>query len=151
MPKNKFLSKRMCDIKSTCKEIGNQYIFLVTIVAAITAQEIDDNDDLDNLAGFLIVLGEQLAFASSIRDTCEANAGEEPQNVINPELSIDKDLYKSKERLKKALADKLLELLFNIYDFLNLVGLQICVFYSLFLCCILIHLELPFLHLLLCY
>ena len=28
------------------------------------------------------------------------------------------------------LADKLLELLFNIYDFLNLVGLQICVFYS---------------------
>ena len=141
MPKNKFLSKRMCDIKSTCKEIGNQYIFLVTIVAAIIAQEIDDNDDLDNLAGFLIVLGEQLAFASSIRDTCEANAGEEPQNVINPELSIDKDLYKSKtpkkkvvkklkERLKKALADKLLELLFNIYDFLNLVGLQFCVFYS---------------------
>ena len=141
MPKNKFLSKRMCDIKSTCKEIGNQYIFLVTIIAAIIAQEIDDNDDLDNLAGFLIVLGEQLAFASSIRDTCEANAGEEPQNVINPELSIDKDLYKSKtpkkkvvkklrERLKKALADKLLELLFNIYDFLNLVGLQICVFYS---------------------
>ena len=77
MPKNKFLSKRMCDIKSTCKEIGNQYIFLVTIIAAIIAQEIDDNDDLDNLAGFLIVLGEQLAFASSIRDTCEANAGEE--------------------------------------------------------------------------
>ena len=29
MPKNKFLSKRMCDKKSTCKEIGNQYIFLV--------------------------------------------------------------------------------------------------------------------------
>ena len=28
------------------------------------------------------------------------------------------------------LADKLLELLFNIYDFLILVGLQICVFYS---------------------
>ena len=101
MPKNKFLSKRMCDIKSTCKEIGNQYIFLVTIVAAIIAQEIDDNDDLDNLAGFLIVLGEQLAFASSIRDTCEANAGEEPQNVINPELSIDKDLYKSKTPKKK--------------------------------------------------
>ena len=97
MPKNKFLSKRMCDIKSTCKEIGNQYIFLVTIIA----QEIDDNDDLDNLAGFLIVLGEQLAFASSIRDTCEANAGEEPQNVINPELSIDKDLYKSKAPKKK--------------------------------------------------
>ena len=91
----------MCDIKSTCKEIGNQYIFLVTIVAAIIAQEIDDNDDLDNLAGFLIVLGEQLAFASSIRDTCEANAGEEPQNVINPELSIDKDLYKSKTPKKK--------------------------------------------------
>ena len=92
MPKNKFRSKRMCDIKSTCKEIGNQYIFLVTIIAAIIAQEIDDNDD---------VLGEQLAFASSIRDTCEANAGEEPQNVINPELSIDKDLYKSKTPKKK--------------------------------------------------
>jgi len=101
MPKNKFRSKRMCDIKSTCKEIGNQYIFLVTIIAAIIAQEIDDNDDLDNLAGFFIVLGEQLAFASSIRDTCEANAGEEPQNVINPELSIDKDLYKSKTPKKK--------------------------------------------------
>lgn len=41
------------------------------------------------------------AFASSIRDTCEANAGEEPQNVINPELSIDKDLYKSKTPKKK--------------------------------------------------
>ena len=50
---------------------------------------------------FRSVLGEQLAFASSIRDTCEANAGEEPQNVINPELSIDKDLYKSKAPKKK--------------------------------------------------
>ena len=95
MPKNKFRSKRMCDIKSGCKEIGNQYIFLVTIIAAIIAQEIDDNDDLDNLAGFLIVLGEQLAFASSIRDTCEANADEESQNIIDPELSIESDLYSS--------------------------------------------------------
>ncbi|WP_290459933.1 hypothetical protein [Romboutsia ilealis] len=101
MPKNKFRTKRMCDIKNGCKEIGNQYIFLVSIIAAIIAQEVDDNDDLDNLAGFLIVLGEQLAFASSIRDTCEANAGEEPQNIINPELSIDKDLYRSKSPKKK--------------------------------------------------
>lgn len=101
MPKSKFRTKRMCDIKSGCKEIGNQYIFLVTIIAAIIAQEIDDNDDLDNLAGFFIVLGEQLAFASSIRDTCEANVDEESQNIINPELSIDKDLYKSKAPKKK--------------------------------------------------
>lgn len=101
MPKNKFRTKRMCDIKSGCKEIGNQYIFLVTIIAAIIAQEVDDNDELDNLAGFLIVLGEQLAFASSIRDTCEANAGEEAQNIVNPELSIDKDLCKSKVPKKK--------------------------------------------------
>ena len=96
MSRNNFRTKRMCDIKSTCKEIGNQYIFLVTIIAAIIAQEIDDNDDLDNLAGFLIVLGEQLAFASSIRDTCEADLGEELQNIIDPELSIAKDLYKFK-------------------------------------------------------
>ena len=96
MSRNNFRTKRMCDIKSTCKEIGNQYIFLVTIIAAIIAQEIDDNDDLDNLAGFLIVLGEQLAFASSIRDTCESDLGEELQNIIDPELSIAKDLYKSK-------------------------------------------------------
>ena len=48
MSRNNFRTKRMCDIKSTCKEIGNQYIFLVTIIAAIIAQEIDDNDDLDN-------------------------------------------------------------------------------------------------------
>ena len=64
MPKNKFRTKRICDVKNGCKEISNQYIFLVTIIAAIISQEIDDNDDLDNLAGFLIVLGEQLAFAS---------------------------------------------------------------------------------------
>ena len=101
MPKKKFRSKRMCDIKSGCKEIGNQYIFLVTIIAAIISQEIDDNDDLDNLAGFLIVLGEQLAFASSIRDTCEANAGEEPQNIIDPEVSMASDLYRSKAPKKK--------------------------------------------------
>ena len=101
MPKKKFKSKRICDIKSGCKEIGNQYIFLVTIIAAIIAQEIDDNDDLDNLAGFLIVLGEQLAFISSIRDSCEANIGEEGTNIIDPELSICKDLYKSKFPKKK--------------------------------------------------
>ena len=96
MSRNNFRTKRMCDIKSTCKEIGNQYIFLVTIIAAIIAQEIDDNDELDNLAGFLIVLGEQLAFASSIRDTCESDLSEESQNIIDPELSIAKDFYKSK-------------------------------------------------------
>ena len=101
MPKKKFRSKRMCDIKSGCKEIGNQYIFLVTIIAAIIAQEIDDNDELDNVAGFLIVLGEQLALASSIRDTCEANAGEEPQNIIDPEVSMASDLYRSKTPNKK--------------------------------------------------
>ena len=91
MPKNKFRTKRMCDIKSGCKEIGNQYIFLVTIIASIIAQEIDDNVELDNLAGFLIVLGEQLAFASAIRETCESNLDKENQDIINPELSIDKD------------------------------------------------------------
>jgi len=101
MPKKKFKSKRMCDIKSGCKEIGNQYIFLVTIIAAIIAQEIDDNDDLDNLAGFLIVLGEQLAFASSIRDSCEENLSEESENIIDPELSIESDLYRSKLHNKK--------------------------------------------------
>lgn len=96
MSKNNFPTKRMCDIKNTCKEISNQYIFLVTIISSIIAQEIDDNDDLDNLAGFLIVLGEQLAFVSSIRDSCEADLGEKSQNIIDPELSIAKDLYKSK-------------------------------------------------------
>ena len=101
MPKKRFSNKRICDIKSGCKEIGNQYIFLVTIIAAIIAQEIDDNDDLDNLAGFLIVLGEQLAFASSIRDTCEANADEEPQNIIDPEVSMASDLYYAKTPKKK--------------------------------------------------
>ena len=54
MPKNKFRTKRICDVKNGCKEISNQYIFLVTIIAAIISQEIDDNDDLDNLAGFLL-------------------------------------------------------------------------------------------------
>ena len=103
MPKNKFRSKRMCDIKSGCKEIGNQYIFLVTIIAAIIAQEIDDNDDLDNLAGFLIVLGEQLASISSIRDSCEANINEESQNIIDPELSIESDLCRSKSLNKKVI------------------------------------------------
>nr|WP_317333086.1 hypothetical protein [uncultured Romboutsia sp.] len=109
MPKNKFRTKRMCDIKSGCKEIGNQYIFLVTIIAAIIAQEIDDNDDLDNLAGFFIVLGEQLAFASSIRDTCESEASDESQNIINPELSVAKDLYRSnipKEKMVKKVKRK---------------------------------------------
>jgi len=101
MPKNKLRNRKMCDIKSVCKEVGNQYIFLVTIIAAIIAQEIDDNDDLDNLAGFLIVLGEQLAFVSSIRDSCEANIGEEGTNIMDPELSICKDLYKSKVPKKK--------------------------------------------------
>jgi len=101
MSRNNFRNKRMCDIKSTCKEIGNQYIFLVTIIAAIIAQEIDDNDDLDNLAGFLIVLGEQLAFASSIRDSCEENLSEESENIIDPELSIESDLSRSKSHNKK--------------------------------------------------
>lgn len=101
MSKNKSHTKRMCDIKASCKEVGNQYIFLVTIIAAIIAQEIDDNDDLDNLAGFFISLGEQLAFASSIRDTCEANAGEVPQDIINPELSIDKDSHHCQYHKKK--------------------------------------------------
>lgn len=100
MPKNKFRIKRICDVKNGCKEISNQYIFLVTIIAAIISQEIDDNDDLDNLAGFLIVLGEQLAFASSIRETCESNLDKENQ-YINPELSIDKDLSQSKVYKKK--------------------------------------------------
>ena len=100
MPKNKFRTKRICDVKNGCKEISNQYIFLVTIIAAIISQEIDDNDDLDNLAGFLIVLGEQLAFASSIRETCESNLDKENQ-YINPELYIDKDLSQSKVYKKK--------------------------------------------------
>ncbi len=101
MPKNKFRTRKMCDIKNECKEVGNQYIFLVTIISAIIAQEVDDNDDLDNLAGFLIVLGEQLAFISSIRDSCETNASEESQNIIDPELSICKDLCKAKVPKKK--------------------------------------------------
>ena len=100
MPKNKFRTKRICDVKNGCKEISNQYIFLVTIIAAIISQEIDDNDDVDNLAGFLIVLGEQLAFASSIRETCESNLDKE-NRYINPELSIDKDLSQSKVYKKK--------------------------------------------------
>ena len=58
---------------------------------------------LDNLAGFLIVLGEQLAFASSIRDSCEANINEESQNIIDPELSIESDLCRSKSPNKKVI------------------------------------------------
>lgn len=101
----KIKSKRICDRKRGCKEIANQYIFFVTLIASTISQEIDDNDDLDNLAGFLIVLGEQLAFLASIRDGCAESENDESQDIIDPELSIESDLcqgkYPSKKVVKK--------------------------------------------------
>ena len=88
----KIKTKRVCNKNIDCKEVANQYIFFVTLIASIISQEIDNNDDLDDLAGFLIVLGEQLAFLASIRDGCTQSTNNESSDIIDPELSIESEL-----------------------------------------------------------
>ena len=97
----KIKSKRVLKQNIDCKEVASQYIFFVTILASIISQEIDDNDDLDNLAGFLLVLGEQLAFLASIRDGCSESLNNKSSDIIDPELSIDSDTKSSKKVVKR--------------------------------------------------
>ena len=100
----KIKTKRVCNKNIDCKEVANQYIFFVTLIASIISQEIDSNDDLDDLAGFLIVLGEQLAFIASIRDGCAESTNNESSDITDPELSVESDLSSnilSKKIVKK--------------------------------------------------
>lgn len=60
-------SYNMCDTSNYCNNLANQFNFLATIYTAIISQEIEDDEVLGLLGSFLIVLGEQVSFASETR------------------------------------------------------------------------------------
>ncbi|MEG1410695.1 MAG: hypothetical protein RSD36_12730 [Terrisporobacter sp.] len=77
-----------------CKGLADQYMTMVTIYAAIINQEFDNADDLEIFAEFLVALGEQLAFAASIRGSCEENSEE-----TDFEVDVN-DVQQSNNRMK---------------------------------------------------
>ena len=96
-----------CDINQYCNNLANQYIFLVSIYAAIISQEIESDEDLGILGSFLVALGEELSLASEIRIACkaefeeEASEPEEIEDVFDRGIPTKKYLKKIKRRRSK--------------------------------------------------
>ncbi len=71
MPKKKIVH-RNCNVDQYCLNLSNQYLVLVTIFAAIISQEIENDEELGILGGFLVALGEEIELSSEIRIACKA-------------------------------------------------------------------------------
>lgn len=89
MSKNKsYPSRSSCDTVNYCNSVANQYIIMVSIFAAIISQEIENDEELGILGGFLIALGEEVALASEVRIACKAklenetNIPEETEDIF---------------------------------------------------------------------
>lgn len=70
MPRNKGFNNRNLLINN-CNSFSNQNLILVTILAAIIGQEIENDEELALLGTFFIVLGEQLSLLSESRIICK--------------------------------------------------------------------------------
>lgn len=78
------------DINSYCNNLANQYLFLATIYSAIISEEIEDDEVLGLLGSFLIVLGEQVAFASETRIFCKSQFEENgSENNIEADTNVE--------------------------------------------------------------
>ncbi len=96
-------SYNMCDTSNYCNNLANQFNFLATIYTAIISQEIEDDEVLGLLGSFLIVLGEQVSFASETRIFCKSQFEEEENNLeadtnIAVEDIFDRSASKSKPK-----------------------------------------------------
>lgn len=96
-------SYNMCDTSNYCNNLANQFNFLATIYTAIISQEIEDDEVLGLLGSFLIVLGEQVSFASETRIFCKSQLEEEENNLeadtnIAVEDIFDRSTSKSKPK-----------------------------------------------------
>ncbi|RDY27997.1 hypothetical protein CHL78_006755 [Romboutsia weinsteinii] len=106
MPKNP-KSIMDCDISQYCNNVANQYIFLVSIYAAIISQEIENDEDLGILGSFLVALGEELSLASEIRIACKAefkedtSEPEEIEDVFDRSIPRKRYIKKIKKRYSK--------------------------------------------------
>lgn len=86
MPRNKGLNN--CNlIVNNCNSFSNQNLILVTILAAIIGQEIENDEELALLGTFFIVLGEQLSLVSESRIVCR-EVNKELEN-LNDEAEVD--------------------------------------------------------------
>lgn len=93
---------RYINNKTSCSDIGSQFIFLSSIFAAIILQEIDNIDDLELLAGFLVSLADELALGIIVKSQCEAKLNEDAEQIVEIVLDKDTNNYKkSKPRYKK--------------------------------------------------
>lgn len=79
MPKKKIVN-RNCSVDQYCLNLSNQYLALVTIFAAIISQEVENDEALGILGGFLVALGEEVELASEIRIACKSKFEESEDN-----------------------------------------------------------------------
>ena len=98
----------ICDTSNYCNNLANQFNFLATIYTAIISQEIEDDEVLGLLGSFLIVLGEQVSFASETRIFCKSQFEEGENNIETDESTAVEDIFdrsapraKPKPRYKK--------------------------------------------------
>lgn len=96
MPKNKY-SKCNCysNINNYCNNLSNQLNFLATIYTSIISEEIEDDEVLGLLGSFLVVLGEQIGFASETRIFCKSQfeEGDSEENIEEDTNIQSEDIF----------------------------------------------------------
>lgn len=77
---------------------------MVSVFAAIISQQIEDDEELGILGGFLIALGEEVALASEVRIACKAklenetNIAEETKDVFIRSTTLKNKVKKVRRR-----------------------------------------------------